>query len=87
MTRVRLADNAGGAANGRDFLVQARIGMLRALNLRPSQSGDGTAPQVEGLSDSKMKLPIGDLARDAGHPHLLPKTGEPAWSTFQSKKS
>ena len=33
MTRVRLADNAGGAANGRDFLVQARIGMLRALNL------------------------------------------------------
>jgi hypothetical protein len=108
MTRVRLADNAGGAANGRDFLVHARIGMLRALNprafssevgpgsrkenaskqkSRPSEPGEGTAPQLEGLSDNKMKLLIGDLARDAGHPHLLPKTGELAWSTFQSKKS
>ena len=108
MTRVRLADNAVGTASGRDLLIQARIGRLRALNprafssapvrvmktrqnqkleppfrfnrngkgSRPSQPGDGTAPQVEGLSDNKMKGLVGDLAWDPGHPHLFPKTGE-----------
>jgi hypothetical protein len=35
-----------GAAEGRDFLMHARIGMLRALNMREKRE-PGMAPQLK----------------------------------------
>jgi len=50
MTRMRLADNAGGAASGRDFLVQARIGLRRALNPGAFSSEVGPGSRKENAS-------------------------------------
>ena len=58
MTRVRLADNAVGTASGRDLLIQARIGRLRALNPRAFSSEVGPGSRNENASKPKTRASV-----------------------------
>jgi hypothetical protein len=52
MTRMRVA------ANGRDFLVHARIGMLRALNPQAFCSEVGPGSREENASKQKTRASV-----------------------------